>query len=407
MAFDKTNPSSIMDITISDITKSFIFENFSVQRINGKDSEPIKPSTKFKLDANRGLFKHFKNAKALDGQETTVGRFIENIFFLSIPLEEENYEGELLSSMIDYTNVPFKAGVMKGIGNQVGLLLLEQKIDTHVVREYIDRTQWLGNILAIFTIPSLDNKTFHMDKAIKTYRDKVLKENKEAIERKDLVTFNKIEKDILSFAAKHLKEQGATGQMIYDSGYNGDWGNNFKNTSIFRGIVAASDDPTNVSISLSNLTDGVAKEDLVAHADIAVAGAAGRAVDTRKGGYLTKIFNAAYSSVVAGEPGSDCGTKGYITVTLTPKNIGSYRFRYIIDDKNGLVLLTSELFPEYVGKTVKMRSPIHCRDVQICSKCLGKQFELLKTKNIGLHISRQSSQIMNFSMKSEYAPAVQ
>lgn len=69
-----------------------------------------------------------------------------------------------------------------------------------------------------------------------------------------------------------LNKNGATGIITYNSGWNGSIGNNLKNTSLFRGIAPTSYDPSKYVISKSNLVDGVAKEDIVSHADIAIAG---------------------------------------------------------------------------------------------------------------------------------------
>ena len=59
--------------------------------------------------------------------------------------------------------------------------------------------------------------------------------------------------------------------------------NNYKTTSLFRGVTPKSDDPTNYDIMMSNLTDGVEKKDLPVFFDVAVSASLGRAIDTRKG----------------------------------------------------------------------------------------------------------------------------
>lgn len=403
--FNPKYPETIQYITPDDITKDFLLKILAVTRKDGKDIQVLPPNTKFTLDINKGaFFKYFKNAKDLHGKETTVGRFITNVFLLSISnslyVPTKDKEVQYVSEFVDYTNKAFTKGVMEDVGNSVGRLLLQGKISYKEVTEFIDRSQWFGYTSAIFTLPSLDVKTLLVDDVIIAYKNKLLAENKEAIERNDIMVFNDMEKKLLEFAAERMKSKGAIGKYIYDSGYNGSWGNNFKTTSIWRGLSASSDNPNDIKIVKSNLVDGVAKEDLVAHADVAVAGAAGRAVDTRKGGYLVKIANAAYGAVRSdGSADSDCGTKLTREVIIDSSNWKNYEYRNIVENGK-LIELDGETIKKYFGKPVRMRSPSMCTQREPCAKCLGNAFRRLQIRNVGLRAANLFSQIMNASMKS-------
>ena len=211
-------------------------------------------------------------------------------------------------------------------------------------------------------------KTLLVDDEIIAYKNKLLAENKEAIERNDMIAFSDMEKKLLDFAAERMKSKGAIGKYIYDSGYNGSWGNNFKITSIWRGLSASSDNPNDVKIVKSNLVDGVAKED----------------------------YGAVRSD---GSADSDCGTKLTREVIIDSSNWKNYEYRNIVENGK-LIELDGETIKKYFGKPVRMRSPSMCTQREPCAKCLGSAFRRLQIRNVGLRAANLFSQIMNASMKA-------
>lgn len=379
-------------LTSDDITKEFIYKNFAP---SDKGEAPHKFNDRLETPSsleNDVLFMSFDGA--LEKRETTKGRVLFNIFVYEPLLlrakEDKNFP------VIPFNNDPITAGAFKKIEGQFTKLFIDGKIEATIMEDFINRTQWLGYIISTFSLPSLDYKTLVMDDDIVSYKNKVFKDNERVFENNDAVTFSEMEKDILKVTVNKLNTNGATGIITYNSGWNGSIENNLKNTSLFRGIAPTSYDPSKYVISKSNLVDGVAKEDIVSHADIAIAGSSGRAIDTQVGGYETKKFNAAFSHLIAGEKGTDCKTKYTRKVSITKDNIGLYKDRYIV--VNGNTVLIDDSF---IGKTVNMRTPIYCgMPGVICNKCLGESFYKYKIKNIGLNASRVSATIMYVSMKS-------
>ena len=73
-------------------------------------------------------------------------------------------------------------------------------------------------------------------------------------------------------------------------------------------------------------------------------------------------------------------------------------FRYVID-RNQLVCLTDDNKDKYVGRYVKMRSPMFCKSEKFCNKCIGEMPYKLGLKNLGLTVSVIGSNIKNKSMK--------
>jgi hypothetical protein len=402
---DPKDLNSVFSLLESDITKSFLMEMFAV---NGDaDDAIVPPNTPIKIDPKvipeGSPITQFKNYKDLVGKETTIGRIIVNLFIFGIYVHFAKKEGGIadypLYLLVNFVDAAFDAKTMKNADSNIVKLYINSQIDHQVLTDYIDRLQWLGYTSAIFTLPSLDLKTIVPDEETTRVKNKLIADNRDAIENKDVLKFTEIENKVLDVASEELTKKGATGKFIYDSGYNGSWSNNYKVTSVFRGVATKTADPNAFEICLSNLTEGVSKEDIPAHADLAVQGAAGRAIDTQKGGYLNKIFINAFSGVVADKEGSDCGSTRTIDAIITNKNYDNYKFRYIKEGSK-LVRLDDDNKDKYLGKVSKFRSPMFCKTQKICNHCLGDMFYVMKIENIGMHIARISTRIMLLSMKA-------
>jgi hypothetical protein len=409
--------NSIFAIKPEDITKSFLYHYFTVPF--GKSSPLV--DNEHELILNLDILKkynscllEYSNIQELIGKTATIGQIIANIRLTFIPFEftENDDKGMILkqhkgnlANLINFVNEPMTKKVLGKLDQSIATVFLDGEVNNVVMNTYINNSQWLGYTTAPFSNPSLDVKTIDPSDTIINYRNKKLAENKEAIENKDALTFGQVEKDILNFAAEQLDKEGATGKMIYDSGFNGDFSNNYKVTSIMRGVSPKSDDLNNFEIATSSLNEGVKKEDIPAHADLAVLGGAGRAKDTALAGYKTKMFNAAFGSVTAGLKGTDCRTKGYEEIFLTDNNAHDYRFRNIIVDGK-LINLDRNTMKKYLNRKVMMRSPLHCNSKKICNICMGDLTYKLKIRNIGLHVARITTKLMNFSMKSFHSMTV-
>lgn len=100
------------------------------------------------------------------------------------------------------------------------------------------------------------------------------------------------------------------------------------------------------------------------------------------------------------EPGTDCGTKKYITVKVTEKNISSLMYSFVIEG-NKLVEITSDNMDSYIGKTVKLRYSSMCKAKNgICNACAGNAFYRQGRVNVGIETPQIPSKIKNIFMKS-------
>ena len=107
------------------------------------------------------------------------------------------------------------------------------------------------------------------------------------------------------------------------------------------------------------------------------------------------------------EPGSDCGTKRYLEVHLTDKNIDDYMYSYIIEGSK-LVELTSDLRDKYIGKKVKIRYSSMCeaKNGYFCSKCAGNLWYRLGIRHVGLITTQLPSRVKLVAMKSFHSNQV-
>ena len=107
-------------------------------------------------------------------------------------------------------------------------------------------------------------------------------------------------------------------------------------------------------------------------------------------------------SEVLGDEGSDCGSKGYIKIRIPEKKWNDFLYRYIIVGDH-LVNLDEDTIKKYIGKEVKLRSPMYCvgvgRDKCLCNICAGDFYYKLGKKNIGLLCSRPAETTKRMGMK--------
>ena len=318
---------------------------------------------------------------------TTVGRYLFNLFTL-------DYD---LLKLIGYQN--YEMGIGK-VTSQVDKLLLEDVITGERYVEFLNRLDFMYG-LARFLTPSLTLNILKPTPKAQALKEELLEKNKEAIKNNDYATMGQIEKQVLDQAKEEIKD--LPDFEIYKSGAGGGMGkafnNAFKNMTYFRGAIRNLADNDAYYVSTNSLLDGIPPEEMDKYADITVQASYGRAIGTRQGGYEYKKIASSLQGVTIGEPGSDCGTKLYKEMEITGDTKDMLLYRYIIEG-NDLVLLTPDNIGKYVGKTVKLRTPLYCKDDIYCSKCCGELYYKLNLENVGLTANRVGTSLLNESLKA-------
>lgn len=89
----------------------------------------------------------------------------------------------------------------------------------------------------------------------------------------------------------------------------------------------------------------------------------------------------------------DCGSDIMLSVDITKRNSKSLLYKYIVDGNN-LVCLSGANIGEYIGKQVKMRSPLGCRYTNgVCEICAGKLIgSIADNMHIGIYAALQTTE---------------
>lgn len=321
---------------------------------------------------------------------TTLGRFLYNKII---------YEGCGLIDVYGYINEPItdkKHGYYEALLTNA---LREDKVSVDQMYKYTDTRDWLGLQLHGVITTSFTPGVLKTPPKVKKLKKELLTKYKTELENGDEKVSEMIENQLVDASMEALK--GDIGLDLYISGARGSVSNNYKNINLIRGAIK---NPMTgkFDIITNSLLEGLDKKDMSPHANSIVTGGYSKAVGTKDSGYLAKELLSAAQTEVLGEEGSDCGSKGYLEITITKKNKVDYFYRYIIEG-DSLTCLTPEIIDKYIGKTVKMRSPMYCtrvgKEKHLCNKCAGDFYYKIGKKNIGLLCSRPAETLKRLGMK--------
>lgn len=372
----------LLGMTPDDITADFIFEYLAdtTKKVNGKlVQSPSRMKTYDTFTLKKGEYFNTEDIT------TNVGLFIFNKFLI-----EESF-----SKVVGYVNTPVNAKVQKSIEGQISQALLDDKITVPEMVKYLNKLQWLSKEFNAVFSGSFTMKTIKPVPKVMKLKEKLVKENEEVLKKGDIATAVKIEKELLNVAREELK--GDSGMDLYDSGARGSFDNNYKNIAVIKGPVY---NPVTDKYDFvqSSFMEGIKKEEIPIVANSITTGAYPKAVGTQVGGYFNKQVSAAFQGVVLDKPDSDCGTKLYLDMVITPDNKSQYLHRYIIEG-NKLVLLDDNNISKYINKKVKLRSPVYCKGDKLCSRCAGVLYYKLGIENIGLTATRLAGTLLNLNLK--------
>lgn len=379
---DKNEIDRIAHVTEDDITLSYIMETFGTFAGKAK----YRPYDIITIPAGC-----YGNNGKLNKQPftTTIGIYIYNKYFIERDLFEHFH----------YITKELTKKAINGINEDLSYLVLEDKVDVETLKRYNKKVQKFMAYVSIYS-PSYTDKFLTCSAVINKKKEELIKANKDAIDRGDEVVITKIEKELLDYAMEYLKDDPSLD--MYLSGARGDFNNHFKNMYVMKGAIKDPDPNAKQKyhIATSNYIDGIKPEEYVVFANSLAAGPFSRAKKTEVGGYLEKLFLYAFQHLKLDPAGSDCGTKRYITVTLTKQNIHKWMYSYIIQGDK-LVEITSTNKDKFIGKKVKIRYSALCESkTGICNHCFGNLPYRRGDLNVGISSTIIASTMKNISMKS-------
>lgn len=375
----------------SDISYSFMMNLFG--EFNGKslchqyDTFTV-PAKAFSYVNEKG-----KEVSNISEFVTTIGIWILNIFFI---------HGFGFSFLFNgYINENITKGLFGKINQKLVYAITENKIEIEKYISYLDYTQFFMPFEAILS-PNHTREILTCTKKIEAKKKELLKIYGDRIKNGDVVAAEKIEKELLNYAREILKDDPSLD--VYESGAGGSFGNNFKNMYVMKGAIRDPDPNAKqeFNISVSNFLDGILADEYSLIANSLSAGPYSRAKKTEIGGSWEKLFGSGYQTEILDKEGSDCGSKQYIKVMLTEKNLPLFMYNYILKPDGSLEELTSDNSDKYLNKEVKMRFSIFCKSkTGFCNKCAGNFFYRRGgSRNIGLATIQIPATLKLISMKA-------
>lgn len=335
-----------------------------------------------KLKANEYI-----NTKDID---TTLGRIVFN----KICVEE--YIKDIVPD--HYWNIPLDKDGVKGLFKTVAEALKYGKIDTERVWQWEKAVEFYSLKAAIIYNPSYNADLLIPRKDLIKERDEFIKNNPDAT----TADFADFEKKITKEAEVKLDANDGIG--LYKSGARGTIDDQYKNISIMIGPVYNPASATMEPVT-SNFVEGFKKEELPKAGNMLISAAYPKSCATADSGYITKQYYAAFQSIYVDDDGTDCGTKSYINVKITPENFGKYEFQYVMENGKP-VMLSQDNKSKYVNKFVKLRSPMCCLGENVCSICAGRFPYITGIKNIGITFATIPNAAVNAGMKKFHKSAI-
>lgn len=329
-----------------------------------------------------------------EGTKTTIGLFIANKFMW----EDLGIFG--------YVNKTITADMNDKIQSSMAKALMESDITTEQFGRFIDRCQYLnGGPLAMILNVSLSKTIITLPPAAKKLRLELLDKNAEAIRSNSPNATAHMEHEIVDKALDEMRKTGDPALAYFDSGCGIDPYNQYKTICVMKGAIKdnTGESPTGYKIITSNYDIGISKEDMPKIADAVVTSSYSSGVATQDSGTNGKRYNALYQTISIMDPGSDCGTTGTLEVAITKGNASKFIYRYIVEGSKLVELLPANI-DSYIGKTVKMRSPLYCKapSPQYCSHCVGTRPYRRGTKNLGYEFMTISGSTLNAALKKKH-----
>ena len=381
-----------LDMKPNDFTRSKLIEMFA--DIGKKDDNGKASKIKNKhnawdiIDIPAGYF-YDKQPEI----RTTIGRFVLNKFV---------FEGAGIIEVLGYQNKVFNKKYLGFIDNEIGRLYMEDKIERSNFVAYIDRRDHIGYTLNGFLAHTISEKMLKPLPEVEKKKAELVKKYEKEIAEGNIDVMTQISDELIAYAKEILKDD--PGMDLYDSG-DLDFGNNYKNNYILKGAVF-NKITGKFDFIENSLLDGIEIKDIPAHANGILASQYPASIATADAGYLGKKLLALLQMMELDEPDSDCGTKNLIPITVTKNNKDNLLYTYIDGGDGQLVMLDNSNISSYIGKRVRMRSPMSCKGDKICSKCAGKLFYLLGIKHAGLFAVQISHADLNLALKAKHNSVV-
>ena len=392
---DKADVDYLLSLTEDDLIHTSVVMGLFAD-FDGKGHGRFNPYDTFVIPS--GYYEISPGKKNTKPCTTTVGIWVFNRCFI-----EPHF-----NHLFGYINEEITKGKFGDINDEISYALLEDETTVEALQDFIEKGQFYMKFAAVLS-PSMSLDMITINKKINIKKAELAKKYAKELLANDAEVMDKIEKELIAYAKDILKDDPS--YDVFASGAGPDWKNNFKNMFISRGAVKDPDPDKGYNIIMSSFMDSIKKEEFVLMANTLTAGPYARSRKTQIGGYWEKLVLSATQHITLDKPGSDCGTKKTIEITLNKSNVKDFMYSYIVDGGK-TIELTRKNKDKYIGKKVKIRYSALCENKAknhcICNKCVGNLPYRLTTneegteyiKNFGAASPQLMSRIKNINMKA-------
>ena len=378
MEYNIKETSDILNIKREDLCQSLFNYLFG----NREDKGPRFLVTD-KLTIPKGAY--YGNTEPI---HTCIGNYLMNFALFN----------ENVYKIVGFINKRMDADTISDNEKKISAALLDDKISTTDVIDYIDRIQFFGFGLNSLMTASITPKVMFELPEVQKRKKELQKKYAKELAMGDVVVTDKVEKELLQLAKDIIGDD--KGMELYDSGSKASFSNNYKLMNVMKGAMRDLE-TGGYQVSMSNYQEGIPKEETHLFANGMVASEYAKGVGTQVGGYLVKKYIAALQTVTLDEPHSDCGTEKTFDIMVNDFNKKLLLYRYIKDGKT-VIRLTNDNINKYVGRIIHLYDPIYCTGEKLCNKCAGDLYYKLGIMNIGSTASKICSTIMNKSLKKKH-----
>ena len=245
-------------------------------------------------------------------------------------------------------------------------------------------------------VPSATAKTMTTDPRIKERRAELLELNKDRLH--DPVVQAQIDAELIAMDKAWLKGDPGEGFYIKDKSYDVVR----KKTFLLQGAEQGFD--VQGEVIPTSLNEGWNIEYLPAMGNSLREGSYNRGALTALGGEATKFNYRIFQNTVISE--EDCGSTFGMEVVLSKDDKDAYLSNSVVTP-TGSVEITEQNFESFVGKKIRIRSPIYCRTsgANFCATCMGKK--IASTPNaISTYAADIGSTFMGIMLKSMHGKSL-
>jgi hypothetical protein len=235
---------------------------------------------------------------------------------------------------------------------------------------------------------------------IKEYKKQLLEENKDRLFDPEVIA--NIDKKLIAYDAAYLKGDPCENFLLSKKSRN----TVRKKMFLMMGAEPGLSKGVGVDLIQSSLEEGWELNKFASMNNTLRAGSYNRGQETQLGGVAVKDLLRASTNLVAEKEdcGSTMGKTMVISETNTAKIVG-----FTVVTAEGLdPVVTAEDAGKYLGKTIKVRSPLYCKlpGTEYCFACLGSKLSL-NPYGLSLAVSQYGSAMLGIFMSAAHSKALE